>query len=159
MEHVVVLRGVAEQDLGEFYAHREANHMAAPRRVEPADRTAFLERWHGIMDDPKGKVRTIIADGQVVGYIAHFKRNEQPEVSYELGRKYWGNGFATEALQQFLKEVTVRPLYARAAKDNMGSIRVLQKCGFSIVGEDRFVARQGHEVEEFVFALADPRSG
>lgn len=68
-------------------------------------------------------------------------------------------GFATSALHQFLGEIAVRPLYARAAKDNTASIRVLQKCGFSVVGEDRFIAAPGHQVEEFIFGLSEPPSG
>jgi RimJ/RimL family protein N-acetyltransferase len=94
-----------------------------------------------------------------VGYIAHFRRNDQPELSYWIGRQHWNNGFATCALRQFLAEVEVRPLYARAAKDNTGSIRVLQKCGFSVVGEGKFVAAEGNDVEEFIFALRESQVG
>ena len=47
-----------------------------------------------------------------------------------------------------------RPLFARAAKDNAGSIRVLQKCGFGISGEDRgFANARSGEVDEFVLRL------
>jgi RimJ/RimL family protein N-acetyltransferase len=153
MERAVLLREVAELDLLEFYSHQKANCTVAAGRENLTDLTAFFERWRKILDEPKYKTRTIVADGQVMGYIGHFLRSDQPEVSYELGKQHWGKGFATSALQQFLREVAVRPLYARAAKDNTGSIRVLQKCGFSVVGEDRFIAAQGHEVEEFIFAL------
>ena len=31
----------------------------------------------------------------------------------------------------------MRPLYTRAAKDNIGSIRVLEKCDFVITGDDK----------------------
>ncbi|GIN95995.1 hypothetical protein J6TS1_18650 [Siminovitchia terrae] len=44
-----------------------------------------------------------------------------------LGKEYWGKGIATNALREFLKHVTIRPLYARAAKDNAGSLKVLKK--------------------------------
>src|SRR5271157_629956 len=81
-----------------------------------------MARLHKGLSAPTVKTRTIVADGHIVGCIAHFRRNDQPEVSYWIGRQYWGNGFATRALQQFLTEVEVRPLYVRAAKDNVGSI-------------------------------------
>jgi hypothetical protein len=49
---------------------------------------------------------------------------------------------------------TTRPLYARAAKDNTGSLRVLEKCGFTITGEDRGYANaRGEEVDEYLLAL------
>ena len=98
-------------------------------------------------------VRTIVAGGTVVGYMAQFQRESLPEVSYELGRAHWDKGFATAALRQFLREIKVRPLYARAAKDNLASIRVLEKCGFAGVAEDRFTDATGHEVEELIFEL------
>ncbi len=43
------------------------------------------------------------------------------------------------------------PLYARAAKDNRASIRVLEKCGF---GKDRFTDASGLELEEFLLKLS-----
>ncbi len=90
----------------------------------------------------------------MVGYISQFHRSGKPEVSYRLGRQYWGNGFATRALRQFLDETDIRPLYARAAKANRRSVRVLEKCGFAVVGEDRFTDAGGRVVEEYVFVFA-----
>ena len=47
-----------------------------------------------------------------------------------------------------------RPLYARAAKDNIASLRVLEKCGFTIAGYARgFANARGEEVEEVVLEL------
>jgi RimJ/RimL family protein N-acetyltransferase len=55
---------------------------------------------------------------------------------------------------QFLDVVQTRPLYARAAQDNAASIRVLQKCGFMICGEDKgFANARGEEVEEIILRL------
>ena len=137
----VSLREVTEQDLSDFFVHQ----------LDPA----HVGRLRESLITPNVKVRTISADDKIVGYIAQFRRNDQPEVSYWIGRQHWNNGFATHALQQFLADVKVRPLYARAAKDNIASVRVLQKCGFSVVGEGQFVAAEGHEVEEFIFALGE----
>jgi hypothetical protein len=33
--------------------------------------------------------------------------------------------------------VVDRPIFARAARDNIGSIRVLQKCDFKIIGKNK----------------------
>jgi RimJ/RimL family protein N-acetyltransferase len=50
--------------------------------------------------------------------------------------------------------VKPRPLYARAAKDNIASLRVLEKCGFTIAGYERgFANARGEEVEEVVLEL------
>jgi RimJ/RimL family protein N-acetyltransferase len=50
------------------------------------------------------------------------------EVTYWLGRDFWGRGLATQALNRMLHLVVDRPILARAATDNIGSLRVLQKC-------------------------------
>ncbi|MGY3201486.1 GNAT family N-acetyltransferase [Streptomyces sp. TE5632] len=43
---------------------------------------------------------------------------------------------------------------ARAAADNTGSVRVLEKCGFEVVGEDRgFANARGAEIDELVLRL------
>jgi RimJ/RimL family protein N-acetyltransferase len=78
-----------------------------------------------------------------------------PEVTYWLGKHFWGNGLATRALSAFLAHANpTRPIYARAAKDNIGSLRVLEKCGFRIIGENRgFANGRGKEIEEFLLQL------
>jgi len=49
----------------------------------------------------------------------------------------------------------VRPLYARAAKDNTTSIRILNKCGFKLIGHERgFANARGIEIEEVVLELS-----
>lgn len=71
-----------------------------------------------------------------------------------IGKEYWGKGIATRALAELLDHVKVRPRYARAAKDNIASIRALEKCGFAITGEGKgFSNARGVEVEEFILQL------
>ena len=63
---------------------------------------------------------------------------------------------ATEALKRLLDLVVDRPIFARAATDNIGSLRVLQKCGFMIIGENKdFANGRGEETEEYILRL-DP---
>ena len=48
------------------------------------------------------------------------------------------------------------PLYARVAKDNAASIRVLDKCGFKLHDEDRgFANARGEEIEEYILILRE----
>lgn len=146
----ISLRPVIPQDIAIFWANQLINR---PQECTPEQQTAFEIRWRRLLDDADAPIRTIVAGEQVVGYIAHFHRKDVPEVCYELGQPHWGRGFATAALAQFLGDIAVRPLYARALKDNTASIRVLQKCGFSIVGEDRFTDASRCEREEFILEL------
>ena len=54
----------------------------------------------------------------------------------------------------FLDDLKSRPLYARATKDNVASLRVLEKCGFTICGDDKaFANARGEEIEEAILEL------
>lgn len=153
----VALRDVTDADLAIFFDQQldpDANYMAAFTSRDPADREAFTAHWTRILGDNTTVNKTILFNGQVAGNIASFEMFGEREVGYWLGRRYWGRGIATRALAAFLHVVTERPLYARAAKDNAASLRVLQKCGFTITGEDKgFANARGEEVEEYVLTL------
>ena len=159
MPDQVSLRDITAADLPLFFEHpldAEANYMAAFTAPDPTDREAFMARWARILSDDSIINRAIVVDDQVAGHIAHFEQFGQPSVSYWVGRAFWGRGVATRALSQFLQVVTVRPLYARAARDNRASVRVLEKCGFRVVGEDSgFSEARGEDVEELIFKLED----
>jgi len=128
----VRLRGVTEDDLPIFFEHQrdpEANRMAT---FPPRDRDAFMAHWTTILRDASGDVRTVLLDGEVAGNVVAFDYEGHREVGYWIGRAFWGKGVATSALRAFLAEVNERPIYAGVAEGNVASIRVLEKCGFTI---------------------------
>ena len=151
------LRDVLESDLPIFFAQQqdpEANYMAGFTAKDPSDKDAFMAHWAKILADKTTINRTILFEGQVVGSIAKFDFEGEPNVTYWLGKEYWGQGIATAALQKLLGEIASRPLYGRVVKDNIGSLRVLQKCGFTIVSEDKgFANARKAEVEEWILKL------
>lgn len=151
------LRATTESDLPIFYQQQldpEANIMAAFTAADPTDRAAFDTHWAKIMADEKTTNRTILLAEAVAGHVASFERFGDLEVTYWIGKEYWGRGIATVALKQFLAEQKQRPIVARAAQDNIGSIRVLEKCGFKISGSDRaFANARGLDVDEVIMEL------
>lgn len=153
----LALRPVHDDDLDVFFANQndpEAIRMAAFTSENPADRDAFDAHWSRIRQLDTVLIRTIVADGEVIGSVLKYEMEGEPEVSYWTARKSWGKGIVTESLRQFLQEATQRPMHARVAKDNAGSIRVLRKCGFEIVAEDRgFAHGRGEEIDEYVMTL------
>jgi RimJ/RimL family protein N-acetyltransferase len=163
----VLLREVLPDDLAilfEFDRDPEARWMAAFAADDPDDRAAFMAHWARVLADDTITKRAIIHDGQVAGSIVCFLRSGTPEVGYWLGKPFWGRGVATRALALLLRQITRRPVYARVVKDNASSLRVLQKCGFAIHGEDRGYANARHaEVEEYILRLgaapSDPPPG
>jgi RimJ/RimL family protein N-acetyltransferase len=157
MKNGVILRDTTEDDLPIFFEQQldsDANYMAAFTAEDPTDKDAFTAHWAKILGDDTKINKTILLDERVAGYVACFEQFGEPEVSYWIGKEYWGRGLATKALSDFLGYVKVRPLCARVAKDNIASIRVLEKCGFTISGEDKgFSNARGEEIEEFILKL------
>jgi RimJ/RimL family protein N-acetyltransferase len=153
----VQLREIVGDDLPIFFEQQldpQANWMAAFTSKDPADRQAFDVHWKKILADKSITIRTILVDGQVAGSVLCHAWGGEPEVSYWLGREYWGKGIATRGLGSFLEVVPERPLYARVAKDNMASIRVLEKNGFELSSEGKWFSNaRGKEIEELVWVL------
>lgn len=106
------------------------------------------------MADDSITIMTILFEGHVAGSILCHGWFGDPEISFWMGKEYRRKGIAIQALSAFLDLLETRPLYARAAKDNVGSMRVLEKYGFTIAGEDKgFSNARGEEVEEFILKL------
>jgi RimJ/RimL family protein N-acetyltransferase len=134
----IVLRDVTDRDLPIFFAQQldpEATTMAAfPAR----DHEAFMEHWRlRVLGDDTVAVQTIEADGEVAGNLVSWPDGERRLIGYWLGKRFWGRGIATAALAAFLEQLAARPLHAYVAHANRGSMRVLEKCGFTRVGGDR----------------------
>jgi RimJ/RimL family protein N-acetyltransferase len=149
------MREPIETDLPVLFEQQldpEANFMVAFISRDPSNREAFMAHWHKILGDENVLVCTITYAGRVAGSVLSYLDEGKPEVGYWLGREFWGKGIATQALQEFLDQVnTTRPIYARVAKDNLGSRRVLEKCGFAVIGEAiGFANARGKEIEELV---------
>ncbi|MGZ5353833.1 MAG: HAD-IA family hydrolase [Actinomycetota bacterium] len=151
---LVGIRDVVASDLPVLFEHQaepEANRMAAfPAR----DREVFMAHWAGIMSNPTGDAQAIVVDGRVVGNVVAWDAEGERDVGYWIGREHWGRGIATAALSAFVRLVRTRPLFAHVATGNVGSIRVLEKCGFEVVRTERVVDEPGApEIEELVMRL------
>ncbi|MEV8550327.1 GNAT family N-acetyltransferase [Streptomyces glaucescens] len=153
----LALRPVHDSDLPVFYRQLndpESLRMAAFTPADPADWDAFTARWQAIRSSADVHARTVLLDGDVVGNAAVYGAPGEREVTYWVDRAHWGRGVATAALRALLAEVPERPLYARAAADNTGSLRVLERCGFQVRARERGYAQaRGEEIDEVVLKL------
>jgi RimJ/RimL family protein N-acetyltransferase len=150
----VRLREVAEADLPILFENErdpEANRMAA---FPPRDWEAFTAHWRKVLANQTNLARTVLVGGRVAGNVGSWDEGGVRHVGYWIGREFWGRGVATRALSALLDEDRARPVRAHVVKHNVGSIRVLEKCGFTLVGEDRAPVREPEEpVEEVVYEL------
>ena len=79
-------------------------------------------------------------DHQNIGYVQLAPiGNEQWEIGYHIAKRHTGKGYATEAVQAFLPEITrqhgISQVFGICLLDNVASVYVLKKCGFEPVFE------------------------
>jgi RimJ/RimL family protein N-acetyltransferase len=154
MTYEIRLRDVIMEDVPIFFEHQIDSDAVDMAAHPPRDPDAFQAHWVELLSKESAIKKTILVDDLVVGYILSFVYFGVREVGYWIGKEYWGQGITTRALLEFLVQVPLRPLRASAAKHNRGSLRVLEKCGFRLVGEEKeFANVGGHVVEGFVFEL------
>ena len=150
MSSDVRLRDVAEADLLAFFDHQRDPDAAEMAAFEARDRDAFAAHWAKILADDTVIKKTVLVDGHVAGNVVSWEHSGEREIGYWIGREFWGKGVATRVLSAFLLQVTTRPLYALVAKRNVASIRVLEKCGFALVGEREELSRVGGKAVDYL---------
>ena len=154
---VVALRPIEDDDLDALFEQMrdpESVWMAAFTAKDPNDRGAFDAHMARVRGSSDITMRAVTRDGHLVGSIASFVIEGDTEVTYWIDRAVWGCGIASRALALFLELIPVRPLHARAASDNAGSLGVLQKSGFTAVGtETSFASARNAEIEETILRL------
>ena len=153
----VSLRPVEDRDLDAIYQQMTdpaSIRMAAFTAKDQTDRRAVLNKILRLRADTSVSFRVIDVDGAAAGTIGSFRIDDQPEVTYWVDRTLWGKGVASAALQIVVAEIAERPLFARAASDNLGSLRVLEKAGFRRIGVNRgFAHGRDEEIEETIMRL------
>jgi RimJ/RimL family protein N-acetyltransferase len=151
----ITLRVTTSQDLEQLFLFQldpEACYLAAFMAKDHADKEAYIAKYTKFLSDPDKNLRTILVNGLIAGSVSKYVMEGDAEITYWIDKQYWGQGVATKALNEFLKIETTRPIYGRVAFDNIGSQRVLEKCGFIKVGTDRgFAGARQTEIEEYVF--------
>ena len=158
MQHIQLkLRRTEYADLAflfQFQLDKEAMYLAAFTPKNHDDKEAYFEKFKKLLDDPTINMKTIWVNDAIAGSIAKFEIEGKPEITYWIDRKHWGKGIATAALKNFLAIEKTRPILGRAAFDNFGSQKVLEKCGFIKIGTDKgFANARQAEIEEFIYQL------
>ncbi len=153
----VALRPIEDSDLDALFDQMrdpESVRMAAFTAEDPDDREAFDVHMAKVRAAPDTTLRAVTRDGRLVGSISGFVVDGDTEITYWIDRSVWGQGVAGRALALFLDAVGTRPLHARAASDNLGSLRVLRRAGFRVIGtEVSYAPARNAEIEETVLRL------
>ena len=147
----VELRDTREADLPILFDNQADPVASAMAAFQSRDWDAFVAHQKKIDADPEVLQRTVVVEGVVAGSVGSWQADADRDIGYWIGRDFWGRGVGTAALRAFLEIEMRRPLTAIVAVHNIGSRRVLEKCGFEVVREQQ--ADDG--VDELVAVLRD----
>ena len=114
--------------------------------VEEVEETLeFLMSQYGSFEGPLVYPVILKETRDNIGYVQLCPiENGNWEVGYHIGKKYTGNGYATEAVKAFLPVITeqagISEIYGICLVENVASIAVMRKCGFVSVfsGIDKY---------------------
>lgn len=107
-------------------------------------------------------LRAIDVDGQAVGSIGIFKKDDvyrlSAELGYWLGEPFWGRGIITAAVVRMCQDIFSRwdivRIFAEPFAQNAGSRRVLEKAGFKLEGIlEKSVCKKGVLQDSCIYAL------
>lgn len=103
---------------------------------------AIIKEWVEEYNDPQvfRYAITLKSSGALIGAIDVVKIvDDVPEIGYCLSRKYWNNGYMTETVKtliNYLNNIGYKKIIIAANKDNIASIRVIEKCGFTFTHQE-----------------------
>lgn len=144
----------------ERVAQNMTNLFPHPYTIESGE--AFLNR---VIPQQPTALFAIEVAGQAVGGIGiHVQTDimcKNAELGYWLGEAYWGQGIMTQvvpmAAHYAFTHFDIVRLFARSFGSNIGSQKVLQKCGFVL---EMYVAqnlyKNGRFEDEHIYALRRP---
>ena len=144
-----VLRKVKKEDAEPMFKNWASDpevtkYLTWPPHENIDSTNKIIDRWIEEEKDPR-TIRFVITlknsdepigSIDVVGYI-----EDNPEIGYCLSRKYWNQGLMTEvckAFSKYLFDIGFKKVLIKAVVENIGSNRVIDKCGFKFTHQEHF---------------------
>lgn len=151
----IKLRDTTAEDLDRIFTLENDAEAARQMNFPLRTREQFMRHWNEkILGAPDTISKVVLVDGEVAGNIGCWDADGERFIGYWFGRRYWGRGIGTTAVRAFVEAVGYRPLYADPALRNTGSVRLLEKCGFTRVGSEMVPNHYGEgEVEHVMLKL------
>ncbi len=84
---------------------------------------------------------------ELIGYVqATVHPNNRAGIAYELSSAYWGRGLARQAVEAMISELVehyrVRGLSSVLKRENLRSMRLLERLGFSLASPEQHMKHQ-----------------
>jgi ribosomal-protein-alanine N-acetyltransferase len=139
----LLLRAMTRDDASDVFAYAKDPDVlryttgTTPRRLEETQ--DFLEGAIGAPDGRMWAIRLRDLDTVIGAVEFGLLSLETGSIHYVLGGPYWGRGLMTEAVDAvctwaFATLPSLLEITTTVVEENIGSARVLEKCGFTRVG-------------------------
>lgn len=144
----LLLRPIKESDVEEIFScwmqdENVSRYMwwKASDDINEAKDFATFELGNLKNDKWNRWIMVLKSTDEIIGTCLIFFNEDEKhwDISYNLGQKYWGNGYVTEAMNTVMKYAVdvmkVKEISTAYARENTASGHVLQKLGFKYVKE------------------------
>ncbi|WP_050614717.1 GNAT family N-acetyltransferase [Bacillus testis] len=143
----LLLRKLTAADTNDMYEYTSNENVSAyvtwDRHQSPADTDRFIQfvlnQYRGQKIAPWGIEYK--QDKKLIGTIDFVKWNPAhytAEIGYAISQRYWGQGITTEAAQAVIEfgftNMRLQRIQARCLSENIGSEKVMVKCGMRYEG-------------------------
>lgn len=157
------LRAIQETDVNEIWNcwmrdEEVSRYMWWKASEDISDAKRFVQFALDQIDNEKW-CRWIIElkeTAQIIGTCLVFFNEDDPvphwDISYNLGKSFWGNGYMTEAMKEVmafaLERLGMRECITTYAKINTASANVLHKLGFKDIQEMPYACSNGEMITD-----------
>lgn len=134
-----------------------------PHPYTADDAKGFLR--HSMSPESEAINLAIEVDGRAVGGVGFSPGSDverySAEIGYWLGEEYWGRGIVSEAValvtEHAFRQLNLLRLFALPFAENIASVRVLEKAGYTREGVLRASAvKYGQPRDQLIYARVNP---
>lgn len=164
----IILRELSEKDAPYYYkylsdplANKFLSDNDIPKNISEAK--IELEYWQSLFKNGSSIYWGIAkkSNNELIGtcgFNSWSIIHERVEISYDLSRKYWRKGIMTRSLRaicdfSFIR-MNIKRIQATVVHENIASIKLLEKLGFSTEGNLRFYCKlRGVSKNSYMYSL------
>lgn len=165
----LILREIKKSDLDDIFEYKSdpmvTEHLLYYPHKNKADTKGYINNT--IKQYREGKMydfAVVLKDTQkmigTVGFTSINLQDNSAEIGYIFNRAYWGKGLAKEAVTELLdfgfRVLKLDRVFARIMAENSSSIRVVEKCGFTLKERiERGILAKGKYHNILIYELAE----
>ncbi len=148
----LLLRELSVDDAEDFYELNQNPNVVKYTGDAPFESVSaaedFLKNYNDYKRNGYGRWAVIEKDsGEFLGWCGLKFDGKETDIGFRFFEKHWNKGYATESAKACLEygftELNLNEIVGRAMKENIGSVKVLEKIGMKFIKEMEFELHPG----------------